>query len=296
MPDTLLAKPAVPPRLTIIGAGHLGRTLGHLWQRHGVMQIGQILNQRPGSAEQARQFIGAGEVITQPAALTSADLFLIATPDDQIAASCAQLADSGVLQQRQAVVVFHCSGALTSEVLLPARLAGASVASIHPIRSFADPAQVVEHFNGTRCGVEGDPIALSRLAPLFAAIGAQCLPILAHKKALYHAAAVFACNYLVTLQDIALAAYVEAGLSPEDAMQTLQPLVQATVDNVFRLGPAAALSGPIARGDHATVSRQSLAVQAWNPDYGALYAQFTGLTQALADRRHPTKPQEDTPR
>jgi predicted short-subunit dehydrogenase-like oxidoreductase (DUF2520 family) len=272
-----------PLTLSIVGAGRLGRTLGRLWQRIGVVTLQDVLNRSPASSSDAAAFIGGGHAIADFAHLQAADLWLIAVPDDQIAGCCDRLAQSGKLTADS--IVFHCSGALTSAVLKSAQDTGAAIASIHPIRSFAEPATLAENFNGTWCGVEGDAHALAMLTPLFTAIGAQFVAIDPAHKTLYHAAAVFACNYLVTLQDIAQAAYAQAGIAPELGAKLLEPLVRETVDNVFRVGPAAALTGPIARGDTATVERQQNAITAWNPAYGRLYSEMAIHTAALAAKK-----------
>ncbi len=160
------------------------------------------------------------------------------------------------------------------------------MASAHPVRSFADTAAVARHFNGTFCGLEGDPRAVALLEPALNAIGAQVIALQADTKTLYHAASVFACNYLVTLMDVALNAYVAAGIPEHLARQMAEPLVRETVSNVFRLGPAQALTGPIARGDLATVARQQQAVDAWDPPAGRLYASLAEATKALARRKN----------
>ena len=133
--------------------------------------------------------------------------------------------------------------------------------------------------------MEGDQRALDILQPAFAEIGAQCIDIDAGFKTVYHSAAVFASNYLVTLLDIARNAYVRAGIDPGAALEVLEPLVRGTVDNVFRSGPAEALTGPISRGDMATVVRQYRAVKEWDEEYGNLYKQLAKLTADLARRR-----------
>jgi predicted short-subunit dehydrogenase-like oxidoreductase (DUF2520 family) len=208
---------------------------------------------------------------------------MIAAADDQIAQCCAELARSGRLSAD--AIVFHCSGALRSMELQPAIKQGAAAASVHPIRSFADPEQIAKDFAGTYCGIEGDPRALDLLGEAFSAIGARMVPIDADFKIVYHSAAVFACNYLATLLDVAQQAYVKSGIPHEAALKLMEPLVRETVDNVFRLGPAQALTGPIARGDVATAVKQYRAVRAWDKRYGALYKRFGKLTAALAARR-----------
>jgi predicted short-subunit dehydrogenase-like oxidoreductase (DUF2520 family) len=271
------------PTLTIIGSGHLARTLGRLWHGHGGIALRDVLSRNLDNAKAACGFIGGGRPLQCYADLAAADIFLIATPDDQIASCCEQLAARGMV--RPGVVVFHCSGALSSTVLAAAAACGASTASIHPVRSFASPEQVASSFAGTWCGVEGDEAALAVLRPLFIAIGAQLVDIDPAAKTVYHAAAVFACNYVVTLLDVAVQAYGHAGIPKDVAMQMMAPLVHKTVEQVFAGGTAAALSGPIARGDTGTVEKQQAAVSAWDGDKGALYALLAKETLALARRK-----------
>jgi predicted short-subunit dehydrogenase-like oxidoreductase (DUF2520 family) len=235
------------------------------------------------SAQDAVAFIGAGRALAQAADLRPAQVWMLAVGDDQIAPVCAQLAATGLLQ---GALVFHCSGARSSAELVAASTAGALVASVHPVRSFADPAAVAQDFAGTFCGVEGDDAALAQLAPALAAIGARMVVIDAAAKTVYHAAAVFASNYLVTVVDAALRAYQAAGIPADVALALARPLATETLNNVFRLGPEAALSGPIARGDLVTVARQQQAIDGWHPPTGALYAALADATSALAVRKN----------
>ena len=269
--------------LTIIGAGKVGQTLARLWASNQIFQIQDVLNRSLESAQRAVTFIGNGTAVASYAELRPADVYLIAVPDDQIAACCDELVRSSNLSLQS--IVFHCSGALRSAQLQAAALPGASVASVHPIRSFAVPEQVAQEFSGTYCGVEGDARAVDILSEAFSAIGARMVTINADAKILYHAAAVFACNYLTTLLDVAQQTYVRAGIPADAALELMAPLVRETIDNVFRIGPAAALTGPIARGDFATTERQQSAIADWNQDYGALYRQLARLTADLAARR-----------
>ncbi|MFJ2988443.1 Rossmann-like and DUF2520 domain-containing protein [Collimonas sp. NPDC087041] len=275
------------PTLNIIGGGKLGRTLGRLWHTQNSFTLLDILNRSATSAQQASAFIGAGTATASYADLRPADVYLISVSDDQIAACCAALAAADKLQPGS--VVFHCSGALSSLELAAAAERGAVVASIHPIRSFADPQQVADHFAGTWCGSEGDDAALAVLGPAFNAIGARLAPIQREQKTLYHAAAVFASNYLVTLVDVAQQTYAAAGIPPELALKLIEPLLSESAANAFRLGPAAALTGPIARGDLATVARQQQALQQGQPQIAELYQQFAELTTDLAARKQNNK-------
>lgn len=273
----------MPPRLSMIGSGHVARTLGRLWHGRQCVLLTDVLSRSAANAEAACAFIGAGRPLQDYAALDQADIYLIATPDDQIAACCEQLAGSGRILP--GTIVFHCSGVLPASVLGPALASGALVASVHPIRSFALPEQVAASFGGTWCGMEGNAQALAVVAPLFQAIGAQCIAIDPNEKTVYHAAAVFASNYLVTILDVAVQAYGRAGVPQDVAMKLMEPLVRKTVDQVFEAGTAAALSGPVARGDIATVEKQSAAVHAWDAQHGMLYRRLAEATMRLARRK-----------
>ncbi len=270
------------PTLNIVGGGHVGRALGRLFASSGAFAVQDVLTRSPDSARRAVAFIGAGRACDGPTAMRPAQAWMLAVNDDQIGPACAALAATGKLA---GAVLFHCSGAKASDELGAASRAGALVASVHPIRSFADPEAVAAGFAGTFCGIEGDAGALALLEPAFGAAGARLVPIDAAAKTVYHAASVFASNYLVTVLDAALRAYQAAGVPEDVARELARPLAGETLANVFRLGPAAALSGPIARGDHATVARQQAAVQAWDGPTGALYAALVAPTEDLAARK-----------
>ena len=267
--------------LNIVGAGHVGRALGRLFFARGVFTVQDVKTRGIDSARDAVAFIGAGTPADN--APRPADVWMLAVADDAIAGVAAALAQSAPMA---GAVVFHCSGAKASTELDALRQAGASVASVHPVRSFADPAAVAAAFDGTFCGVEGDAAALAVLLPAFEAIGARPVRIDPAAKTVYHAAAVFASNYLVTVMDAALRAYEAAGIPADVARELARPLATETLSNVLRLGPEAALSGPIARGDAATVARQQAAVTAWDGPTGALYEALATATWDLARRKH----------
>ena len=277
----------MPATLNIVGAGHVGRTLGRLFASHGAFDVQDVLTRSQQSADAAVAFIGAGRAVARLGELRPAAVWMLAVSDDAIAGTCAALAGAGLLKD---AVVFHCSGAKASTALQAASDAGALAASVHPVRSFADPDAVAAAFGGTWCGVEGDAGALALLTPAFDAIGARLVAIDAAAKTVYHAASVFASNYLVTVLDAALRAYVAAGVPDEVARELARPLASETLANVFRLGPAAALSGPVARGDFATVARQQAAVSNWDAPTGQLYEALVEATTVLAERKRRGQP------
>jgi len=276
--------------LNLIGCGAAGRTLGRLMHEARLCEVRDILaRSRAGAADGAR-FIGAGRPVTDYGELRPAELYLIAVPDDAIAGCAELLAASGRLGAGS--VVCHLSGALASSVLSPVAAVGARVASLHPVRSFADPPRAAAEFPGTWCGVEGDPEALVLVEALFGALGARFFPIDPAFKSVYHAGAVLACNYLTVLVELGLRAFGRAGVEPEVARQVLEPLVSGTVENIFRMGTAGALSGPIARADLGTVTHQLAALEKWDPAVAGLYRQLGLVALELAGQKGSAAPEQ----
>ena len=266
--------------LNIIGAGRLGKTLGRLWHQQGIFRIQAVCNRTADSTRAAVAFIGAGRGAASLASMDDADCWLIATGDGQIAEIAAALAPR--LADKNDAVVFHCSGALSSEVLAPCR--PAAIASAHPVHSFADPAQSVQSLAGTSVALEGDTPATSLLGDAFAALQCKLLTIAPENKSLYHAGSVFACNYLSALMDLSLRTFAAAGIEREQALELLSPIVMQTAQNNMQLGPERSLTGPIARGDATTVAAQLEVLQQTDPQLAECYRQLGRACVELARR------------
>jgi predicted short-subunit dehydrogenase-like oxidoreductase (DUF2520 family) len=264
--------------LNLVGAGRVARTLGRLWHCSGVLQVQDILTTRAGTAREAVDFIGDGRAVAAMTDMRPADLWLLAVPDRQIGASAAQLA----LQGLPAATAFHASGALPAAELAPLQGAGWRIASAHSLLSFATPERALEQFAGSACALEGDAGAVRALQPLYTAIGARCFVLASEHKLLYHAAAVFATNFLPVLQAQAESLWQHSGLPAELLPELRAQLLRNAVDNLLALGPAGALTGPAARGDTALVQCQGQAVAAHDAQAGAAYEALSTLALRLA--------------
>lgn len=252
------------PFVAIIGGGRVGRTLGRLLRRAGY-PIAAVACRSMRSARAARRFIGVGEATVDVArAAARGRLILLTVPDDAIAPACRRIAAAGL----RGKIVLHACGGLTSAVLATARRAGARVGSIHPIRSFADPAEAVRRFAGTPCGYEGDAAAEPDLRRMIRRIGGVPLRIRGERKALYHAATVFASNYVVASLNAAARLMEQSGVPRRRAMEALLGLAAGTVENLRRAGLPGALTGPVERGDAAMVRRH---LAAMDRETAALY-------------------------
>ena len=279
-----------PATMNIIGCGRVGKTLAYLWQRNKIIHVQGISNCSMASAQTAADFVGGGKACA-PDELQPADFTMIATGDSAIATCATQLAAAGIL--RPGDTVFHCSGALSSEILANLKPYGALVASVHPIKSFAEPASAAASFSGTFCGIEGDPAATTRLTLLFENIGGSLLPLRSETKALYHAGMAISANYLVTLLQWGIDTLEQAGLPPATGLKVLEPMVRNTLDNIFNLGPAVALTGPIVRRDVATVSCHIDALQRWQPEFAKLYRALGQETLKLAQKHNSALPAQE---
>jgi predicted short-subunit dehydrogenase-like oxidoreductase (DUF2520 family) len=255
-------------RISILGAGKVGATLGRVFARAGC-EIGDLSNRSRASAEQARTIIGSGRIVDTPQELGPAEILMVAVGDNALYGIAEALAGSPAVAP--GAVVFHCSGAAASSVLGPLRDRGARVASVHPVKTFTDPVRDAETFAGTWCGIEGDPEAIERLSVLFEGAGARLFPVAGERKLTYHAANVFLCNYLVPLIEAGLQCYARAGVPSEVAAQAAEPLMRATIENALEGGGARALTGPIARGDDQVVAAQLRALEEADPRLAELY-------------------------
>jgi len=157
--------------INVIGCGKVGKTLSRLWTENRVFQVQSILNRSPQSSLRAVEFVGAGRAVDDYAELEPADLVMISASDEAIEDCCRQLCRSGSLHE--GAVLFHLSGSLPSTLLEPAKSHGALVASVHPVKSFADPSRAAKTFTGTYCAIEGDPQACELVGDALRRCGAR---------------------------------------------------------------------------------------------------------------------------
>lgn len=269
------------PSVAIVGCGRVGTALGQFLHAGGYPMAGLFSRSRT-SAERTATAVGAGDVHATPwAATQAADVVFITTPDDAIESVCRRIAGHGGF--RSGAVVFHCSGSLSSTLLSSARGCGAGVGSLHPLQSFATATYEQNPFRGVVVTVEGDPAAVGLAQQITADLGAALIRIETGGKKLYHAAAVVASNYLVTLMHFALELIGQAGISGRDALAVLQPLVAGTLANIERAGTVASLTGPIARGDRNTVEEHLKAIRAALPASDDLYRTLGRHTVDIAE-------------
>lgn len=256
------------PSFAIVGCGKVGKALGKHLQTAGYNLTG-ISTKHVESAEKAASIVGAKRFTTQSNEITkNADIIFITTPDGIIADVCSQLSqDNGF---KKDAVVLHCSGAHPSTILSAARDTGAHIGSMHPLQSFSAESSG-NTFKDIVISVEGDKKAVAASTQVANDLNSNCLTIKTENKVLYHAAAVVACNYLVSLQDAAFKLMEEAGISQKDVFTVLSPLISGTLSNIEKSGTIKALTGPIARGDVETITRHIKGIKEKLPEILTLY-------------------------
>ena len=274
------------PSVSVVGPGKLGVALAKLAASAGyrVNAIGGRNASRVGAA--AASIGGEVQALSVPEAAAASDLVFLTVSDAAIEEVAAELSRAGSM--RDGSVLAHCSGALTSELLASVKVnPKVSVASFHPLQTFPTVEMAVANLAGSHCFLEGDAPALEVLAAFGAALGTQCVRIETRAKVLYHAGAVISCAYLCSLIDAALAANEAAGIERGSAMKALLPLIESTLSGIATMGPEAALTGPIQRGDAKTVEMHVRALGTVSPQLQHLYRVMGSQTLALAARSKP---------
>ncbi len=268
------------PSTFLVGAGPIATALAGALRLGGVPVLG-LWARKPGAARQAASAAGVAAFSSAPPdVLLDCEVVVLAVRDDAVAAVAETLLGTGLVNRRH--VLLHCSGAMAASEALGAvagRVGG--IGTLHPLRAIADGAAAARTMKGTAFGLEGDERGLVVAEQLVRAMGGHGLRLDGRQMAAYHAAAAMASNYLVALLDAAAEVLASAGLDAGQAQAALVPLAQGALDNVAARGLVAALTGPIRRGDVATVGRH---LEALRGEPLELYRVLARRTLALAAR------------
>lgn len=257
------------PTIAIVGCGRVGTNFGIHLKNCGYTIAG-LADKNIFAAKKAAELIDTDLFSAEPESATaSSDIILITTPDDIIESECENIANGSGFKPGQ--IVFHSSGSLPSTILASAADSGAETGSIHPLQSFSAPETARNPFKGIIMSVEGSDPAVKAGKSIASDLQATCYTIRTDSKTLYHAAAVVASNYLVTLVEMSFKLLSEAGIPEQDAYQVLSPLIQGTLTNISNSGPGKALTGPIARGDIDTVRHHIEEISLKLPELKELY-------------------------
>jgi len=266
-------------KVAVIGAGTLGTAIAVLLERADHRIVG--ISGRDETRQRANSYLPNAPFLEPAEAAAAAELVVIGTPDDVIESTVEALAAAAAVGS--GISVAHLSGSLGLDVLEPAFAVGARILAIHPLQTFPDVGSAMDRVPGSSIAItardEEGYVLGERLADDLHGVPFRLSD---ERRPLYHAAAVFASNYLVTASAIAESLFAAAGVP--DPARAMGPLQRATLENVERLGPARALTGPAVRGDAGTIRRNLEALERHAPELLPSYVAMARATLELADR------------
>ncbi len=261
--------------VSIVGAGRVGRALGRRLHELG-WRVGGVTGRSISTARAAVRAIGAGQALGGLThQILNSRVILITTPDSAIEGVAKSLAQLGG-HEWNGKVALHTSGSLDSSVLRPLAVLGAATGSMHPMQTFSN--QNPPDLTNCIFGIDGSLAALQVARKMIHQMGGVAVRLSGANKAAYHAAGSFACVYVLALMETATRLLMTQGFKRRQAMRALLPLVRQTLDNFERVGPRAAWTGPLSRGDFSTIERHVKALGAFEPEYLEAYVTLSRLT------------------
>jgi len=264
------------PMIGFIGAGITGTALAVRLAQHGY-QVIAVSSRSLSSAKKLAGRISSCQAYNEPQEVAdTAQLVFITTPDDAIPEVAAKVK----WHKEQSVV--HCSGAHSIDILEPAKQRGANTGCFHPLQTFAGIDQAIENIPGSTFAIEAEEPLLGILKEMATTLEGDWVILKAGDKVLYHAAAVFACNYLVTLVKVATDLWQTFQIPPAQAIKALMPLLRGTLSNIENVGLPNCLTGPIDRGDMGTISRHLESLEKQAPPLLSIYKELGRQTIPIA--------------
>jgi len=271
------------PTIAIVGPGRAGSALGRALHAAGYT-IAAIGGRNPDNIRNLAQELGARACQSPATTIDIADLTILAVPDDVILPLAADMVESLCSAAGHAVV--HLSGAQDRGALRPlAQGASLRTGVFHPLQTFRRGPEAVENVGGTYFGIDADPPLRDQLTAMASDIKGHVFDLAGVDRALYHAAAVFAANYSMTLLAEAIGLAGEAGLDKETAQRGMTMLLAGAVNNLKDLAPADAITGPASRGDEGTIQRHLAALKT-DPAAQRLYQLLADRTKLLARKKN----------
>lgn len=261
--------------IAILGLGRVGKAVGFLLRAAGY-KIVAAASKSISSINEGIKYTGGTPYTIFSDAAAKADSILITTSDDAISSVCEKITKDGSIKPGKKVI--HMSGVGGLDLLEAARIAGANIACIHPLQSFADVEGAIKNIPGSTFGITSDDEMKDWSVQLVKDLGGIPFFVSDTDKPLYHAAACIASNYLTTIIHMVEEIYQSLGLSHEDAIRAFWPLVKGTIRNIGEKGTVQALTGPISRGDIGTVKKHIEALHSKLPIFLNAYCILGMLT------------------
>ncbi len=268
--------------VSIIGAGRMGGALAIALSRNGV-PVRQLVYRGERQLSDIVEVSPSIETVPNVTDLGTGgiDILIITTGDAEITAVAEDLAQLGV----RGLTILHTSGALSSSILSRLADLGNEVGSMHPLVSISDPVKGASSFKDIGFCVEGTEIAVSDALALVEKLGGRPFEIPTELKPLYHASAVMSSGHFTALIDTAIDVLTKCGLTGDQALSVLGPLLSSTVDNIRSQGTTKALTGSFARFDVEVIRKHlSMLEEHASPEALAVYKLLGERSTAIAER------------
>jgi predicted short-subunit dehydrogenase-like oxidoreductase (DUF2520 family) len=270
------------PTTFIVGAGPVATALAGALRLGGVPVLG-LWARKPPAARAAGSTAGVAAFSSAPPdILLEAEVVVLAVRDTAVTEVAQILVGTGLIGKRH--VLLHCAGAASADELLGSvadKVAG--IGTLHPLQAIADGRAAMRTLKGAVYGVEGNEAGRVASGKLVGALQGIVLQLDSSQMAAYHCAAALASNYVVAAIDAAAQVLAGAGVSPTQAAQALVPLAEGALRNVSAKGTTAGLTGPVRRGDAATIQRHLEALKS-KPDVAVLYRALARHAVEIAGR------------
>lgn len=258
-----------------VGAGALGSTLGLAMQQAGY-HVTAVASRTTASAERLASSIDGCEAVTVQEVADRCDAVFLTVPDSAI------LDAASAIQWRSGQVVVHCSGASPLSILDSAQQGGALTGAFHPLQTFSAPDGSPNIMRDIAYAVEAESPMREELETLATDLGGWPIALAAEDRILYHASAIAACGLLATLVKLSADLWSDFDQSSDQGLRALLPLVRGTLDSIERRGFPDALTGPMVRGDVATVQSHIDALAACAPAYQPIYSHLALASLPIA--------------
>lgn len=270
------------PTTFIVGAGPVATALAGALRLGGVPVLG-LWARRAAQARAAGSIAGVAAFSSAPPdILLESEVVILAVRDSVITEVAQMLLGTGLINRRH--VLLHCAGAASAREALGSVVSQvAGIGTLHPLSAIADGKAAMRTLKGTVFGVEGDDVGCATASKLVAAMNGVVLALNSTQMAAYHAAAALASNYLVAVIDAAAAVLASAGVAQDQAAQALVPLAEGALRNIAAHGTTDGLTGPVRRGDLATVSRHLDAIRD-RPELAEIYRALARRALEIAAR------------
>ena len=252
-------------KIGLIGAGTVATTFA-VKLAEGGFPVVAVADAKPAMAQRMAGLVKGCQIYdTNQGVVDAADVVIIATWDQ------AMIPVINEINWRPDKGVVHTSGFFGTDILEPAKRAGARVGGFHPAQLFANLDQALGVLPGSTFCLLGEPPLLDTLKEMVSAIKGNWILLKPEEKPLYHVALAFASDFTMVCNKIATDLFQRFGVSPSESIKAIAPIIRGTVDSIINLGFPDCFSGPITRGDLSVLGKHVETLEKNEPDLVSIF-------------------------